>query len=125
MQHFPSLLHAASPSELPPFPPPPPPPPSPTSVRVSSVTILLMSCVFCSAMIMYSSLQVGQSSLMLASENGHHEVVEVLLSAGANVDLQDEVSSTSPSRVPTVTCPDVMLYCGLEGNMHTIVVEII
>ena len=74
---------------------------------------------------MLSSLQDGWSSLMLASHYGHHEVVKVLLSAGANVDLQDEVSSTSPSRVPTVTCPDVMLYCGLEGYMHTIVVEII
>ena len=63
-----------------------------------------MSCVSCSAMIMFSSVQVGQSSLMLASQNGHNEVVKVLLSAGAKVDLQDQVSTTSPSQGPTVTC---------------------
>ena len=63
-----------------------------------------MSCVSCSAMIMFAFLQDGQSSLMLASRNGHHEVVEVLSSAGANVDLQDEVSTTSPSQGPMVSC---------------------
>ena len=90
------------------MPPPhlnfPLPPPSPTGVRVSSVTMLLMNCVSCSAMIMFSSLQVGWSSLLVASENGHHEVVKVLLSAGANVDLQNEVSTSGPSHDPTVTC---------------------
>ena len=38
------------------------------------------------------SLQDGQSSLMWASKNGHVEVVEMLLSKGAQVDLQDKVS---------------------------------
>ena len=38
------------------------------------------------------SRQYGHSSLMLASINGHVEVVEVLLSKGAQVDLQDKVS---------------------------------
>ena len=53
----------------------------------------------------YSSLQVGQSSLMLAFQNGHHEVVKVLLSAGAKVDLQDVVSTYRPSQGPmVVTC---------------------
>ena len=42
---------------------------------------------------------------MRASENGHEEVVRILLSAGANVDLQDdEVSSTSPAQGHVVTC---------------------
>ena len=36
------------------------------------------------------SLQDGHSSLMLASKNGHVEVVEMLLSKGAQVDLQDD-----------------------------------
>ena len=43
-----------------------------------------------------SSLQGGSSSLILASDEGHKEVVEMLLSADAHVDLQDNVSSTSP-----------------------------
>ena len=68
------------------------------------MTILLMSCVSCSAMIMFALLQDGRSSLMLASQNGHHEVVKVLLSAGAKVDLQDKVSFTSPSQDPMLTC---------------------
>ena len=77
-------------------------PPSPTGICVSSVIILLMSCVFCSTMIMFSSLQDGWSSLMVASQNGHHEVVKVLLSDGAKIDLQDEVSSTSSSQGPAL-----------------------
>ena len=38
------------------------------------------------------SLQYGRSSLMLVSGNGHVAVVEMLLSKGAHVDLQDKVS---------------------------------
>ena len=45
------------------------------------------------------SLQYGQSSLMLASMNGHVEVVEMLLSKGAQVDLQDKVSMGGMERV--------------------------
>ena len=41
---------------------------------------------------------------MRASENGHEEVVRILLSAGAKVDLQDRVSSTSPAQGHVVTC---------------------
>ena len=42
---------------------------------------------------------------MRASENGHEEVVKILLSAGANVNLQDTlVSSTSPAQGHVVTC---------------------
>ena len=41
---------------------------------------------------------------MRASGNGHEEVVRILLSAGANVDLQDEVSSYQPS---PRTCGDL------------------
>ena len=43
-------------------------------------------------MIICSSLQIDESSLMVASENGHVEVVRMLLSAGANV--QDVVSQS-------------------------------
>ena len=41
---------------------------------------------------------------MIASGNGHKEVVRILLSAGANVDLKDQVSSTSPAQGNVVTC---------------------
>ena len=41
---------------------------------------------------------------MVASQNGYHEVVKVLLSAGANVDLLTKVSTSGPSHGPTVTC---------------------
>lgn len=40
------------------------------------------------------SVQYGNSSLMLASENGHEKVVQQLTSAGAQVDQQNVVSST-------------------------------
>ena len=66
----------------------------------------MMSFSFCTAklMIMCSFLQDGQSSLMFASQNGHNEVVMILLSAGANVNLQNKVSTNSPSQGPIVTC---------------------
>ena len=55
--------------------------------------------------IVCSSLQDKPSSLMMASGNGHEEVVRILLSAGAKVDLQSYlVSSTSPAQGHVVTC---------------------
>ena len=44
------------------------------------------------------------SSLMRACENGHAEVVKILVSAGAHVNDQNEVSSTRPAQRPLVTC---------------------
>ena len=35
--------------------------------------------------------QDGWTALMLASDSGHTDVVQLLLSSGAQVDLQDEV----------------------------------
>ena len=104
--YFPFLSHASSSSELPPRP-------SPTGVRVSSVTMLLMSCVSCSAMIMFSSYQDGWSSLLFAYRHGHHEVVKMLLSAGANIDLQDKVSTTSPSQGSMVIYA-LMGFCSVD-----------
>ena len=46
----------------------------------------------------------GGVALMLASQNGHIEVLRTLLSAGAKVDLQNKVRTTSPSQGPVVTC---------------------
>ena len=42
--------------------------------------------------IIHSSLQAGWSSLIEACRAGHEEVVRILLSSGADADLQDEVS---------------------------------
>ena len=40
-------------------------------------------------------LQNGRSALMLASENGHTEVVKCLIEANSAVDLQSKVSCES------------------------------
>ena len=48
------------------------------------------------SIIMHSSLQDGWSSLMLACSNGNARVVRILVSAGANVNDQSKVSTTSP-----------------------------
>ena len=39
----------------------------------------------------HSVPQSGRTALMLASGSGHTDVVHLLLSSGAKVDLQDEV----------------------------------
>ena len=50
------------------------------------------------SIIIHSSLQGGASPLMWACRNGHAEVVRILVSAGAHVNHQDKVSSTSPAQ---------------------------
>ena len=50
------------------------------------------------SIIIHSSLQGGWSSLMEACWNGHAEVVRILVSAGAQVNDQNKVSSTSPAQ---------------------------
>ena len=50
------------------------------------------------SIIIHSSLQNGWSSLMSACRYGRAEVVRILLSAGAHVNDQDKVSSTSPAQ---------------------------
>ena len=39
----------------------------------------------------HSTIQDGWTALKSASANGHHKVVELLLGAGGNPDLQDKV----------------------------------
>ena len=41
---------------------------------------------------------------MKASKKGLEGIVRILLSAGAKVDVQDKVSSTSPAQGHVVTC---------------------
>ena len=48
--------------------------------------------------IIHSSLQNGSSSLMWACQNGYAEVVRIVVSAGAHVNHQNKVSSTSPAQ---------------------------
>ena len=50
------------------------------------------------SIIVHSSLQYGTSSLMVACRNGNAEVVRILVSAGAHVNHQNKVSSTSPAQ---------------------------
>ena len=50
------------------------------------------------SIIIHSSLQNGNSSLMWACRNDHAEVVKILVSAGAHVNDQNQVSSTSPAQ---------------------------
>ena len=50
------------------------------------------------SIIIHSSLQVGTSSLILACRNGSAEVVRILVSAGAHVNDQEKVSSTSSAQ---------------------------
>ena len=52
----------------------------------------MMLCVCISHhMVYYIMCQNGWTSLMVASQNGHVEVVDKLLQHGANVDLQKKV----------------------------------
>ena len=50
------------------------------------------------SIIIHSSLQNGTSSLMEACWSGHAEVVRILISAGAHVNHQNKVSSTSSAQ---------------------------
>ena len=80
---------------------------------------------FWNVKIIHSSLQDLWPSLMLACENGHAEVVRILVSAGAHVKDQNEVSSTShwqPSSQSPMTLgdlyPNVKLYSELATYVH-------
>ena len=46
--------------------------------------------------IIYPTIQDGQTALDQASIKGHHNVVELLLGAGGNPDLQDKVGKFIP-----------------------------
>ena len=65
---------------------------------VSYVTGIVWWDVSGMSIIIHSSLQDGTSSLMWACLNGHAEVVKILVSAGAHVNHQNKVSSTSPAQ---------------------------
>ena len=48
----------------------------------------------------HSTMQNGWTALKQASFRGHHKIVEVLLGAGANPNLQNKVS-TGQNRIPS------------------------
>ena len=50
----------------------------------------------------HSTIQNGWTALKRASFNDHHKVVELLLGAGANPDLQDKVRTGQSSGLCTV-----------------------
>ena len=57
---------------------------------VGSVSVLIIiNYVY---IFLYHSLQTGNTPLILASREGHKDIVEVLLNHGAEVDLPDKVS---------------------------------
>ena len=49
--------------------------------------------------IIHFTIQNGQTALAISSFNGHHKVVELLLRAGTNPDLQDKVRTQQDSGV--------------------------
>ena len=51
--------------------------------------LIVMNYVY---IVLYHSLQDGVTPLILASQKGHKDIVEVLLNHGAEVDLPDKVS---------------------------------
>ena len=65
---------------------------------VSYVTGIVWWDVSGMSIIIHSSLQGGTSSLMLACRYGHAEVLRILVTAGAHVNDQNKVSSTSPAQ---------------------------
>ena len=60
-------------------------------LAASVYTIQLSVFMFFSVILPVLSPQDCQTALMLASDGGHIDVVQLLLSSGAQVDLQDEV----------------------------------
>ena len=74
--------------------------------------------------------QNGASSLMVASENGHVEVVDKLLQHGARIDLQENVCVIDPLHTRTTcTSPNKSIQYGWHAvmyasqNGHIIVLE--
>ncbi len=60
---------------------------------------------------MYLCIQLGQSPLISASYYGHQKCAGLLIDAGANVDMQKEVSSCMVSIRCSVHISGIGQYC--------------
>ena len=58
----------------------------------------------------HSTIQNGDTALDQASFRGHHKVVELLLGAGANPDIQDKVR-TVQNQCLTASVHPLHLFC--------------
>ena len=71
--------------------------------------------------LLHDSIQHGWTSLMKASFQGHNEVVELLLAAGANTDLKNQVSlCREKKRSPTAKNDGEKRSSYLFAAMHVI-----
>ena len=86
-----------------------------------SITCLLpILCMLCVDMTVTVNLQDGATALFVASQEGHFSTVELLIKAGASLDVQDTVSFTVVMSVcrltsSTVTCSGVCPVWGSGG----------
>ena len=49
----------------------------------------------CFSLIIIFRVQDGETPIMVASDNGHEEIVRLLISAGGNVNVQNQVAAMS------------------------------
>ena len=54
--------------------------------------------------------QVGATALIIGAQEGHAQVVQMLLAAGANKDLQNNVRRPQPRLLPTRDQEDAEFY---------------
>jgi ankyrin repeat protein len=59
----------------------------------------------------------GDTALMVAAENGHAEIVEMLLAAGANVSITDEAGETAITRAQKTLAKQQAIISRLESSL--------
>ena len=62
--------------------------------------------------------QDGHYPLFIASQNGHDRIVEILLQAGATVDLQSKVENGLLS-ICHLCCAIRIIHCTLSTTQHS------